>query len=543
MTSEEIFKLVLDYVDSIKETKELVSKLEELRKTAEETGNQALTGLASKASDLTKRFSELKIGGKDAADALSGVANAGLDFFKSFKEGNPAGIAESVARLAELVPGINQFAGGIRTAGVFAAAAYPVVRDWYDMLKKQAKEMADSTRDIKAYTAAIEDQTRAMKESGAVEKAREADQASAGTPGSRQAARAELFGLLTKGSAEASLNEIYEAIHTGEAGKRKEQYGEIESDYQKALAQITAKEKQQGAHYVNTVARQAAIKKRAEAMAGVGADEQSRAEELFKRAQAGDDTAMEELQRLLPEGSTTREVARMSSRQGMAEQARARAAAEEQRVANIKQREEQKRQQHEAEQAKEKTLKEIHERDEGLARSSAETSVRQRLQTKKEGDDAAAQIRDMARRTEQEIKERQREQQELQQRLGPEWLGSAADFAGGPGNRNIQRAEIARAAMRRLIEGGMDKDAASALIERQGGALMDSLSRRPKPRPRPAQRQPQTTGIVENQAHIAANQEQFARQQGAMITDVNKMLKQVARLQAQNRTSAASGMN
>jgi len=315
MTTEEIIKLAL-----------------------ETTGQQGLADLATKALEAKKALEATK----DAANELEkkeldlqSVASSGKGLFEALLGGDVSGIVDGLTSLSAMVPGISAFSPAIKGVGEAAKVAWPILKDWYGQLTDVSAKVGEATKTLSDYTKALQDNVIALKESDAVATLRKADEAAAATPTSRAKQRAETLQALIGGRGEKTLEEITQAIHEDRADEKKEQAEKAEAEYQAVVKSTTSPERQlrENADALE-IERRRAAKARDKALSEIGAGEQGKAEDLLKKAQAGDADALLQLERLFPEGSAMSETFRLAGRQEQTEAQRGREYAEQQRRAS-----------------------------------------------------------------------------------------------------------------------------------------------------------------------------------------------------------------
>jgi hypothetical protein len=335
MTTEEIFRLILDYGQSAKDTGLITEKLGELKVKAEETGNHALAGLTAKVSDLAEKFLDLKLSGEDGAKSVFQVGHAALDVFGQLKEGSIVPAVKGIGEIVKLVPGMVLFSGVIDGVGKAAEIAAPYLDKYWKEFDDRQKIVQEVTKDTKEYVAALRSEIDALKDSEAVKAARESDETDKAAPGRQQRESAQEFKALGKGRQEEALDEIFQALFEPIREAAAKAIEDAKSEYEESLKRI----QESNAHpAIKQEMRDIAAAEFAKQAKAPTEAKQKEAEALFAKAQAGDADALAQIQEILPEGSTTREVARMASPENMAEAARAKAAAEETRQRNLEER-------------------------------------------------------------------------------------------------------------------------------------------------------------------------------------------------------------
>jgi hypothetical protein len=315
MTGEEVIKLVLDYGNAAKDTTEVSDRLDKLTVAAKAVGGEGFGELVSKSVEVIKTLREQATAAKDAGEetktGLAALAAGGQTLFGAFQTKDVGAAIEGVTSLVALVPGLSTFGPAITLVGKGAAAAWPVLKEWWGYLNEINTKMVDATKGLNEYAGALQKANLALKDSEALAAARAKDKTDAGTPGSRQKERADTIESMLKGREEQSLKEVVGAVDIM-ADERNAQIDEIQAKYQARMKEI---KERPSIEPVDRAFRAEATAKAKAAMdkVGTGEKEQKKAEELFAKARGGDAGAIEELMKVLPAGSTTREILRMGS--------------------------------------------------------------------------------------------------------------------------------------------------------------------------------------------------------------------------------------
>jgi hypothetical protein len=318
--AEENIKLSLDYGTSAKDTLDIAGKLETLKGAAKSVGGEAFGELVSKSIEVGKSFAAISWAAdkaeKDTKLSFGELKEHGLELFSAFSEKNASGIITGLADIASLVPPLAPFALGIKAAGAAAATAWPLIKQWVEQVGKlEDTKLENAAGALDKYAKALEKTNAALKESDALTAARAADKAAAEAPEKKQKERAEIFAELTKGREEKTLDEVTEAMDP-ERADREEKIESIKADYAAKLDAMTKKAKAAGRSDIWIELEEKFLQSKAQKQmdaVGNGDKQQKEAEELLAKAKTGDAKALEKLQQVLPEGSTTREVARMAS--------------------------------------------------------------------------------------------------------------------------------------------------------------------------------------------------------------------------------------
>jgi hypothetical protein len=316
---EEKIKLALDYGESKKDSFDLAGALDKVKAAADAVGGE-FGELVGKSAEAGKSIASISTTAAKAdvetKASLGSLAEKAGSLFQAFKGGDLAEIGSGVSSLMAMVPALAPFALGVAAVGSAAAIAWPVLKEWGTALSKlDTGKLKDATTELNEYAKALEKASAALKESDTVKAAREADKAAAEAPGKKQKERADTFGDLTKGREEKTLEEVVDAMDPGRL-EREEKIEQIKAEHAAKREAMLGKAKKQGRSDIwieledQYLARQAREKMDT---VGDGAKAQKDAEDLLAKAKAGDAGALKKLQDILPEGSTTREVARMSS--------------------------------------------------------------------------------------------------------------------------------------------------------------------------------------------------------------------------------------
>jgi hypothetical protein len=312
--SEEKIKLSLDYGESSKDTTDLSGKLDMLKSAATKVGGEAFGELVSKSLEVAKSFREVSSAAKEAETdsklSLGALAEGGQGLFAAFKEGNVGGVIKGVTDLVALIPGVGTFAPAISAAGNAANTAWPLLKEWYHYLKEANDKMVEATSSLTPYIEKLKEANTALKETEGLKQARADDEAE--TPDAKKKDRADTFKLLMKGHNEDALKETTAALDT--PADREIQIEKINQALQKFLREIKEREQWQAPGVSNAfrAAARSDAKRQLDAV-GDNTKAQSKAEALLTKAQSGDAGAIEELMATLPEGSVTRDIARLSS--------------------------------------------------------------------------------------------------------------------------------------------------------------------------------------------------------------------------------------
>jgi chemotaxis protein histidine kinase CheA len=341
---DDAVKLSLDYGDTAKDTGTVISALDKLKAAAQIAGVEGFDELIDKLKEADEAFRETAqttdaVGQKSGAD-LSQLGNAFSGLLQAFKGGDVPGTIGSITTLIGFIPKLAAFAGPIGAVGAVIATAIPLIKGWADELTKSIGGVQEAVKSAKEYAAALREGNIELEKSEALSKAKEADKTAAETPSRLQAERGAAFTALSKQRNEEAISEIFDALKGDEAAVDaavKEKQAEVSKEWEDKITQALAEGESETGFRV-TVLKAYRNAARMGAHKLVGQQLQADAEKLFAQAQAGDADALERLQQMLPEGSTTREVARLASPENMAEAARAKAAAEETRQRNLEER-------------------------------------------------------------------------------------------------------------------------------------------------------------------------------------------------------------
>lgn len=316
--AEEKIKLALDYGESKKDTIDVASALDKVKTAAKGVGADAFAELIGKSSELITKLKEtaketLESGAKTKL-GLAEIAQAAGGLFNAFSTGNIGGAIKGISGLVALVPALNTFAPAIQKAGEMADIAWPILKEWYEYLDKANKGIIESTRDINEYAAALRASNAVMKETEALAKAKADDAADKAAPSKKAKDRGEIFSDLTKGRQAETMKEVFDAVHADREDERDDQVEAIKKRAAKSLKEYTDRSGDtSGPIYKGFRATYDAQAKADIAKVQSGAGDQAIAEELLKKARAGDAAALKKLRDVLPEGSTTAEVSRMAS--------------------------------------------------------------------------------------------------------------------------------------------------------------------------------------------------------------------------------------
>lgn len=316
--AEEKIKLALDYGESKKATIDVAGALDKVKAAASAVGNEAFAELIGKSAEMVTKLretaKEAKEGGEKTKLGLADIGAGASSLFSAFSSGNVGGVIKGVSGLVALVPALNTFAPAIKLAGDMADTAWPLLKDWYEYLDKANKKMVDNTKSLGDYAKALRDSNAALKESDEYAKAKAADKEAAAEVPKKAKDRGEIFSELTKGRQAETLKETFDAVHKDREDERDDEIEAIKKKAAKSLKEYTDRSGDtSGPIYKGFKATYDARARQEIDKVQSGAKDQGIAEELLTKARAGDADAIKKLRAILPDDSTTAQVARMSS--------------------------------------------------------------------------------------------------------------------------------------------------------------------------------------------------------------------------------------
>jgi hypothetical protein len=317
--AEEKIKLSLDYGESKKDTVDVAGALDKVKSAASAVGNDAFAELIGKSSEMVTKLKETaasaKEGGEKTKLGLADIAAGAGGLFAAFTSGNIGGVIKGVSGIVDLIPALNTFAPAIKLAGEMADTAWPLLKEWYEYLGKANLKIVESAKSLDDYTEALRNSDAQLKESDELAKARAADKAAGGDVSNKQKDRAQTFTDLTKGRQEETLKEVFEAVHGANVDFNEAQIEGIRKKYAAYRAEALARNPNAESGIIGQSMKTSRdMKERAEIdKFKSGENDQKEAEGLLEKARAGDAKAIDRLRAILPEGSTTRDVARLAS--------------------------------------------------------------------------------------------------------------------------------------------------------------------------------------------------------------------------------------
>ena len=170
-------------------------RIDGLKTAAKSVGGEAFGDLVGKTIDVVKSFAAIKEAAAQAGEqtkiSLSAIGEGATNLFGAFQKGNIGGAIKGITDFVSMVPGLSTFTPAIKAVGVAAEVAWPLVKEWYEVLSKSATAMDEAARSAKDYAKALREANVEIKASDELEKAKAADKAAAEAParGAKDAAR------------------------------------------------------------------------------------------------------------------------------------------------------------------------------------------------------------------------------------------------------------------------------------------------------------------------------------------------------------------